>query len=384
MLGSRTAGVGSMTGQPPGPALVPTQSGAWKPRVSYRVIEEAHDINAQDSPEEPEIPSDKEELIRFCQHQDHQIHELKMQAKQMRAKQHGDHDDWAKRIADLEAHVLSSKLKPVAHGADAAPPPPPIPSDLVPNGLLTEFRDRVPGESFREQMNLTPWEEDRMYRQMDMNMESMRLGLPSIQQLGLPEGSKIIDIRLVEGNIIRQLMKAEAQERARMSMNPQLQQAQMPPPTLTGRIYDGNHCLTPSPLHPVGPAAQMGLLQNVYPIDRCPISYENVMQTTWPGAQEQWYTAYGDYFQGRKFPATFPETKVERDVDRGKNVRNTMWRTTPSGDHMAAIGLDVNGDGWADVTVVGKDKNFDGVPDILQVNPLLRMSQNVCSRIFPH
>merc|ERR1719446_1821478 len=128
----------------------------------------------------------------------------------------------------------------------------------------------------------------------------------------------------------------------------------------------------------------MGLLTNLYPIDRAPIKYENLFQSTWPGAEAMWYQTYSDHFACRKFPAYFPEATWERDVDRGQNVRNVQWRAQPSGDHMAAVGVDVTGDGFADVTVVGKDKNMDGIPDVLQVNPMVRLSQNVCSKIFPY
>lgn len=353
-----------------GPAMVPRASGAWMSRVSYREI-----VGSEKEEMEDPIPRGKEELIRYCQQQDEKIQELKVKAGQLRAKQHGDHDKWVRRVEDLEAHVLSAKLKPVAAGKDAARKPPEIPQDLTPNGLLQEFADRTTAAEINEDM--TPDEEDEYNDQLALVAKSEQLGLPSIEQLGLPEGSKIIDIRMVDGGFVRHQMR---QERQRMMQQPPPVQ----PPSLRGRIYDSNMALTPSPLHPVGPVSQMGLLQNLYPIDRCPIDTENVFQASWPGAEEQWYTAYGDYFQSRQFPtALYPEANWERDVDRGRNVRNVQWRSEPSGDHMASIGVDLNNDGFADVVVVGKDKNFDGVPDILQVNPGLRMAQNVCSKIFP-
>merc|ERR1719506_3466695 len=148
---------------------------------------------------------------------------------------------------------------------------------------------------------------------MDLNMESMALGLPPVQSLGLPEGAKIVDIRLVEaghGSVLRRVL---TEQRDRMLQKP----PPLPVPTVRGRVQDSNFVLTPSPLHPVGPAAQMGLLKNLYPFDRAPMSYENVFESTWPGAQEAWYTTYSDYFDARKFPAVYqPEVTYERDVDR--------------------------------------------------------------------
>lgn len=298
-----------------------------------------------------------------------------MQAKTLRSKQHGDHDDWVRRVEDLEAHVLSAKLVPVASGKDAMPPPMPVPNDLVPNGLLQEFKDRTTAEEVY--MDKTPEEEEEEKEQQELTMKSLELGLPSLYQLGLPKGAKIIDIRLVEPNVCQQQWKVD---RRRLARPPPPQQ-----PTLKGRIMDSNWALTPSPYHPVGPAAQMGLLQNLYPVDRCPVNLENVFQSTWPGAEEKWYQAYADSGQSRAFPALYPEATFERDVDKGgRIVRNVQWRSAPAGENMAAIGVDVDGDGFADITVVGKDLNYDGVPDILEVPAWQRLAQGACSRIFPY
>jgi len=363
-----------------GPAMVPVASGAHMPRVSYRVLDEDE---AKELEEDP-LPKDRDELIRYCQRQDEEIEELKMKAKQLRAQTHGDHDDWVKRLEQLEAHVLSSKLRPVKHGKDALNEPAPPPQDLPPNGLLQEMAERRYADEVFEDM--TPWEEHKMFEQMDLNMESMRLGLPTIQQMGLPEGSEIVDIRLVEGWYLRQFLRSSFKQMQQMSTmgpgGPMTNPIKPPPPTMLGRVHDSNYMLTPSPLHPVGPVSQMGLLKNLYPIDRAPIDYENVFQTSWPGQEQMWYQGYGDMFDGRKFPQKFAEVSYERDVDKGRTVRNVQWRSQPSGERVASVGVDVDGDGFADITVVGKDKNMDGIPDILQVNPMWLLAQNACSKVF--
>merc|ERR1712232_218663 len=99
------------------------------------------------------------------------------------------------------------------------------------------------------------------------------------------------------------------------------------------------------------------------------------------------YTAYGDYFDARKFPCgLYPEVRYETAADQGRKlVRNVQWRAGgPEEEAMAAVSLDLSGDGFADVTVVGKDRNHNGIPDFLEVNPVVRAAQTACSKVFPY
>jgi len=320
-MGSGMLSRGTIPGPPPmqqpgnQPAWVPAASGVWQPRVSYRVRESGGE---EESKEEP-IPTDKAELIRYLQNQDDKVIELKMKCKELREHHHGNHDEWKRRVEELEAHVLSAKLKPVADGNAAVPRAPHIPLDMTPNGLLQEFRMRTTAEDVADRMTIQEQQEEE--EQRELAMQSQMLGLPSIQQLALPEGSKIIDIRLVDGVMSRRYMKEQMESSGQQVGQPQA----MPPPSLKGRIYDSNMALTPSPYHPVGPVSQMGLLQNLYPIDRAPMSYDNVFESAWPGAEEQWYTAYGDYQTARDYPQMQAEVFWERDVDRGNLVRNVRY-----------------------------------------------------------
>lgn len=344
------------------------------PKVSYTLLEGPHEGPKEGEKEEEPLPTDRMELMKLVAQQDNEVEELKMKAKQLRSKHHGDHDDWATRIENLEAHLLSAKLQPVADAKDMLPEDPPLPPDLVPNGLLQEFADRATcPELFPETE-----EEKEEENQRRLELKSQALGLPTIADLALPEGSKIVDIRLIDPGHVDERFRAE--RRAEAKKPPQIE-----PPSLQGRIIDSNYALLPSPYHPVGQFAQMGLLNNMYPIDRAPMSYENLFQSTWPGAQEQWYTAYADYFAARRFPPQmFPEGRWEMDVDKGKPVYGVQWRSTPGGDNMAAVGIDLNRDGFSDMTFVGKDLNHDGVPDMLQVHPAVRMAQDACSKVFPY
>lgn len=322
---------GTIPGPPPTmpeqPAWVPAESGVWQPRVTYRVRESGE----EEAKEEP-IPTDKAELIRYLQNQDDKVIELKNKCKELREHHHGNHDEWQRRVEELEAHVLSAKLKPVADGDAAVPRAPHIPLGMTPNGLLQEFRMRTTAEDVADKMTIQEQREEE--EQRELAIQSQMLGLPSIQQLALPHGSKIIDIRLVDGVMSRRYMKeqierdefttgygATTSHSAHQAGKPRA----MPPPTLKGRIYDSNMALTPSQYHPVGPVSQMGLLQNLYPIDRAPMNYESVFESAWPGAEEQWYTAYGDFQQARDAPKMKPEVTWERDVDRGDLVRNVRY-----------------------------------------------------------
>lgn len=320
-MGSGMLSRGTIPGPPPTlpqePAWVPAASGVWQPRVSYRVRGSGEE---EEEPNEERIPTDKAELIRYLQNKDHKVTELKMKCKELREHHHGNHDEWKRRVEDLEAHVLSAKLKPVADGNAAVPQAPHIPLGRTPNGLLQEFRMRTTAEDVADMMTIQEQREEE--EQRELAMQSQMLGLPSIQQLALPEGSKIIDIRLVDGVMSRRYMKEQHEME---SSRPVGQPEAMPPPSLKGRIYDSNMALTPSPYHPVGPVSQMGLLQNLYPIDRAPMNYDNVFESAWPGAEEQWYTAYGDYQTARDYPKMEQEVSWERDVDRGNLVRNVRY-----------------------------------------------------------
>merc|ERR1719487_2352109 len=95
--------------------MVPAPSA--QPRVTYKEVSRNEPGEDQ---KEPEIPEDREELIRFLQQQDEKIADMKQHAKQLRARTYTDHEEWLKRVSDLEAHVLSGKLKPLQHGKDAA------------------------------------------------------------------------------------------------------------------------------------------------------------------------------------------------------------------------------------------------------------------------
>lgn len=325
MLSGMIPGPPSMIPGPPSTlqqqqsAWVPAESGVWQPRVSYRVRESGEEESREEA-----IPTDRAELIRYCQNQDNKIDELKMKTKELRETHHGNHDEWRKRVEELEAHVLSAKLKPVADSSSAVPRAAHIPLDMTPNGLLQEFRMRTTAEDMADRMTIQEQREEE--EQRELAIQSQMLGLPSIQQLALPEGSKIIDIRLVDSKArpeVLRMMRPHMEESHGQHVQPQA----MPPPSLKGRIYDSNMALTPSPYHPVGPVSQMGLLQNLYPIDRAPINYSNVFESAWPGAEEQWYTAYGDYQVARDYPSCGlrQEAIWERDIDRGTVVRNVRY-----------------------------------------------------------
>jgi len=352
------------------------------PKVSYRLLEGPHE-----EPKEGEAPTttDRETLMKMVAQQDRQVQDLKLMSKQLRSKQHGDHDDWQKRVEDLEAHILSAKLKPVADGRDLLPSASAVPLfNVVPNGLLQEYADRVSSAELIE----TECEEEgfdlaERDEQEALELKSLAMGLPALADMDLPEGAKIVDIRLVAPGHIEQQMRLERKQerqKAKQCGPPRLE-----PPTLQGRIIDSNYALTPSPYHPVGQFTQMGLLDNLYPIDRAPMSYENCFDATWPGAEEKWYTAYADHYDSRRFPPQmFPQANWEMDCDRGQPVFNRQWCTRPIGDPMAAVGVDTNRDGFADMVVVGKDLNRDGIPDYLQVPPAVRLAQDICSKIFPY
>mmetsp|Transcript_12527 Transcript_12527/g.20642 ORF Transcript_12527/g.20642 Transcript_12527/m.20642 type:complete len:491 (-) Transcript_12527:7-1479(-) len=350
--------------------------------------------SASKSQSESQWRAEREELIRLVEYQEQMIAQFRETAKRMPERNVPINHQLVNRLDHLEAKILASKLVPVASAEELVPPAKLPDPNRVPNGLLQEFwhRDLVDDNGGDGDDDDGEEDDDERKEQRELERLSMLLGLPTIAQLGLPEDSKIVDIRQVEA--------PDVPEYRRMPMMPLVLEHQRqpppmpPPPILRGRIYDSNYAYVPSPYHPVGPLSKMvvdgkPLLQNLYPIDRAPIKYQDVFANPVRGAPmftpcEKAYKAYADFYEARQCPQRFSETSWDRDVDRDTDVRNVKWRVTPHIEPTAARAVDVSGDGYADVIVVGVDKNATGVPDVLQVPPIQKQVTKACAAIFPY
>jgi len=330
--------------------------------------------NAKSRPAGP----DKAQLAQQIRQKDQQIRELEQRAQQLRHKAHHFHDDWQRRIEMLEAHILHAKLHPVTLEEAIAEERELPAMNIVPNGLLKEFEDKAVVEENDDEEEEDEEEQREQEEAEDLARLSAALELPALWEY--PPNSRIVDIRLVEGPD-----EDEYQWMPLMPPRRQRREAEMePPPTLQGRIFDSNWAFTPSPYHPVGVMAQNGLVNKLYPIDRAPISYEDVFQSSWPGANEAYWTAYADYFGSRRFPGRYREVWPDRDCDRGvENLRNVQWRTgPPRRENVAAMPVDVNRDGFYDVVVVGRDANNNGIPDAMEIPRYQRKVVNACAKVF--
>jgi hypothetical protein len=338
----------------------------------------------------PEDAARRARLLEQVQQQSERIEELQQQQSSLRKAAKPNPQELSHRLQALEHQFLSAQILPYTSkkelkemtGGDAGY------SNTVPNGLLQEFWDRANIIDDDIEEELPPGKERARVEQERLEQISMDLGLPTLPELELPEGSKIIDIR----KVVAPDLGMDGQINW-LSVNPDEEDVKVEPPTLHGKMHISNYLMMPSPYHPVGPVSRMQLdgkklLTNLYPIDRAPISYENVFESPMSGAPtfnlpESEYKAYADFFESRRFPNMYCEGTWESDADRGAPVYSRVWRTQPP-EQLAAAAVDLNSDGFADAVVVGRDKDKDGIPDILQIPKAQRVLVNACSSIFPH
>lgn len=267
--------------------------------------------------------AERAELLRQIQQRNADIEALRDEAQRLRTEQHSLHDKFEQRVQTLEAKLLRSHLVPVAHSRSQEQ------AALDTADLENEFaRQRLLELTGYPHNGAEEYDIEDFQREQALLKRQQDLGLPPPPML--PPGAEVVDLRVhrvpeaaLEEWQEEQMRQGNAMKLAMLQHSHQ-QAQRAPPPQFLGRVIPSNALLTPSPYHPVGPLTHKGFYDNVYPITRPPVSVDNILETSWALPHSSW-VGYADYFEARKFPHGFCESKLELNATKGGSSPSQFW-----------------------------------------------------------
>lgn len=329
-----------------------------------------------------ETAGDKAELIRQITAQNAAIEGLRAEARKLRSRGSGSHDQVEARIQELEAKLLRCRLIPVDHdiSLEAQMKQQKVSDEHLRQEFsrqqaleITEYPPNYGTDEEDEEEEKRKEQEELVEKQMKYGMQPVPYPMQEYMK------AKVVDVRV--HNVPAEMMERYFEDKHERQELPERKDPYMypqrpPPPILQGRIIDSNALLTPSPYHVMGPTTLAGFNNNVYPITRPPVPVEDVLETSWAGAHEPTYRAYADFYQSRAFPPGYCERVYEVMPHQGSSSEH-FWKMMAGVDDHEKRG------------VYGEHRWFTSPPPpepwmlpYWRIDPLERRVVNTCAAFF--
>lgn len=250
----------------------------------------------------------KFKILNEIRQQENDLARLAPEAQRLRVQRQQLQQQYQERVENIEARLLTADIMPVSEGhrqhykkhlhAQPPPPPPPPPADMDP--LLAD-------------PSLPRWLPEQLSYLPD-----------------LPEGSRVIGYKVVgkESDAAVGLFNTFAEPEAMGQKKPDEDDYQ-PAPMARGPYVDSNQSLTLAGFLPVGPFAEKGYMDNVYPMMRVPMlaSRGIMVETDLHDFLERkdYYEAPADMVDKSSFPQQYCQ-KIEERGPHGEFVNEVWWR----------------------------------------------------------
>lgn len=247
----------------------------------------------------------KFKLLNEIRQQENELARLAPQAQQLRVQRQRLQQQYQDRVENIEARLLTADILPVSEGhrqhykrhAHHAPPvqEPPEPDPLLADPSLPSW--------LPEQLQYLP---------------------------ELPEGARVIGYKMVGAPTEAETgIFGTFEEPETMGRNKAVEEEYQPAPMAKGPYIDSNQSLTLAGFVPVGPFAEKGYMDNVYPMMRVPMcASRGVMVETDLHdflTRKDYYEAPADMVDRSSFPQQYCQ-KIEEVGPNGVYTNEVWWK----------------------------------------------------------